>query len=116
VRLEAKGKGKPLVLAEVEILVDGKNVAPTGKAYQSTTIDNAFAEYAVDGAIDSVSCTDRGKGSAWWELELPRPVEIETVRVHPHGDGEPAMADATLVLLNEHRQAVRSGSPGFMAK
>jgi hypothetical protein len=114
VRIEASGKNKPLVLAEVQVVSDGKDVAAGGKTYQSSVADNAFAAYAVDGAMDSVARTSPDKGSAWWEVELPQPCNVQRVRIRHHPDGEAAMSAATLVLLNSQRHVVRSGPAGFL--
>ncbi|MBT7165970.1 MAG: hypothetical protein HN904_24530, partial [Victivallales bacterium] len=110
----ADGKNRPLVLGEVDVVCDGTNIAATGKAYQSTTIDNAFAVYATDGAIDSISRTSPDRSPSWWELELPRSRNVRDVRIHAHGDGEKGMETATLVLLDAHRRVLWSGVPGSL--
>jgi hypothetical protein len=114
IRIEADGKNRPLVLGEVDVVCDGTNIAATGKAYQSTTIDNAFAVYATDGAIDSISRTSPDRSPSWWELELPRSRNVRDVRIHAHGDGEKGMETATLVLLDAHRRVLWSGVPGSL--
>jgi hypothetical protein len=55
---------------------------------------------------------DANKGAY---VELPGPGNIQAVRIHPHADGEAALADATLVLLDAYRRPLRSGPPDFLA-
>jgi len=49
VRIELPGDKRTLTLAEVQVLSDGANIAPQGKASQSTTSHGGDARRAVDG-------------------------------------------------------------------
>ena len=49
VRIELPGKNRILTLAEVEVISSGKNIAPKGKASQSSTASSGDASRATDG-------------------------------------------------------------------
>jgi hypothetical protein len=60
----------------VEVIVGGKNIAPTGKATQSTTSHGAGPARALDGNKSSnwgkggQTHTEENKPNPWWELDL----------------------------------------------
>ena len=53
VRISLSGNDRVLTLAEVEVVSGGKNIAPTGKASQSTVGAGGVPERAIDGNKDS---------------------------------------------------------------
>ncbi len=92
VRVELPGKAKILQLAEVEVFSEGKNVAPAGKASQSSQYADAAAGRANDGRTDG----DYAKGSVahaaqqddpWWEVDLGGEHAIERIAVWNRTDG-----------------------------
>ncbi|MFO0942488.1 MAG: DUF1553 domain-containing protein [Pirellulales bacterium] len=86
VRIELKGKEKILSLAEVQIFVGDANVAPKGKATQSSTSYDADASRAIDGNtsgdFDAKSTTHTAtEQSPWWEVELAEPSLVSKLTV-----------------------------------
>lgn len=113
VRIELPGDKRILTLAEVEVVSSGKNIAQSGKASQSSTYGGAAASRAVDGNKSS----DYGKGGQthtanegttqpWWELDLGRPLEIESVGVWNRKGFENRLDRFTLTLLDADRKVV----------
>jgi|GEM_PF-2178960 len=113
VRVELPGDNRILTLAEVEVIVDGKNIAPAGKAFQSSTSHQGAASRATDGnkkptykqAGQSHTEAERGP---WWELDLGKTVAIERVDIWNRNDG--TMGDRlnnfTFSILDAERNAV----------
>ncbi len=87
VRIELPGSRRTLTLAEVEVFSEGVNVAPRGKARQSTTAHGGVASRAIDGnrsgswKAGGQTHTKEGGRAPWWELDLgsERPVEAIVV-------------------------------------
>jgi len=112
VRVELSGNGRILTLAEVEVIVDGKNVAPQGKATQSSTSSSGDPKRAMDGKKDAgysgggQTHTSPQK-NPWWELDLGKAVDIQRVDIWNRGDGLEGRLDGfTLKLLNAERKEV----------
>ncbi|MBI4976770.1 MAG: SUMF1/EgtB/PvdO family nonheme iron enzyme [Spirochaetes bacterium] len=103
-----------LSLAEVEVQSEGKNIAPQGKASQSTTASGADAARAIDGRTDgawssgSVTHTTE-KIPGWWELDLGAEKNIESIRVWNRTDccGD-RLVGANIQALGEDRSAAWS--------
>jgi putative heme-binding domain-containing protein len=93
VRIELPGKQKTLTLAEVEVFSDGKNVARTGKATQSSTAHGGTADKAIDGNKSGnyndggQTHTAEGTDDPWWEVDLGREYPIEKIVVYNRTDG-----------------------------
>ena len=89
VRISIPGEGKILTLAEVEVISGGENIAPTGSPTQSSVSAGGVPERAVDGNKDrdynknGQTHTSQGKDAVdpWWELDLGKPVSIESIRI-----------------------------------
>ena len=88
VRIELPGDKRILTLAEVEVISAGKNIAPTGKATQSSTNGDAVAARAIDGNKDSdynkkgqTHTSNAGTTLPWWELDLGQPKDIEKIGI-----------------------------------
>ena len=114
VRIELPRTGT-LTLAEVEVFSDGKNIAPQGKAKQSTTANSAGAERAIDGKTDSAFAsgtqthTQEDKKNPWWEVDLGGERPIESVVVWNRADGLSKRLDGfTLTVLDGQRGEVFS--------
>ena len=78
VRIELSGSERVLSLAEVEVFSGGENIAPHGKASQSSTynhVSNPVAGRAIDGntngdfGVESTTHTNN-ETDPWWELDL----------------------------------------------
>ncbi|NOX55671.1 MAG: DUF1553 domain-containing protein, partial [Planctomycetes bacterium] len=94
VRIDLPGKKRILSLAEVQVFSDGKNVAPTGVARQSSTAYQGEAKRAIDGNTDgdyfaakSTTHTNR-EDNPWWQVELAEAVPVERVVVWNRTDGK----------------------------
>ncbi|MCH8830645.1 MAG: DUF1553 domain-containing protein, partial [Planctomycetes bacterium] len=87
VRIEIPGRGKLLSLAEVQVFSQGKNVARTGQAKQSSTDYNGPARLAVDGntngdfAKAKSTTHTRTQNDPWWEVDLGKELPLERVVV-----------------------------------
>lgn len=92
VRIELPGKEKILSLAEVQIMNGETNLAPAGKATQSSTSIDAPAARAIDGntagefAQASVTHTNT-EDNPWWELDLGSEQIITDLRIWNRLDG-----------------------------
>lgn len=86
VRIDLPGENRFLSLAEVEVWQAGQNIAPTGKAQQSSTGYGGEAKRAIDGNRDgnydnnSVTHNNQEK-SPWWELDLGSPQAVEAIEI-----------------------------------
>jgi len=91
IRIELPGKGKILTLAEVEVFVDGTNVAPQGTTKQSSLASGGDPERAIDGNKDP-GYSKNGQthtsveNNPWWEIDLGKEVEIERIDIWNRGD------------------------------
>ena len=87
VRISLTGKNRTLTLAEVEVFADGKNIAPTGKARQSSDSSNAPASRAIDGNKSPLfndkgqTHTEENSKNPFWELDLGKQVPVEQVAI-----------------------------------
>jgi len=112
VRVELSGNDRILTLAEVEVIVDGKNVAAQGKATQSSTSSNGDPKRAMDGNKESAYGSDgqthtSPQKNPWWELDLGKAVDIQRVDIWNRGDGLEGRLDGfTLKLLDAKRKQV----------
>ena len=60
---------------------DRVNWAPKSKASQSSTYKGMDAARAIDGNLDTYSQTDLKEDLSWFKLDLPKPVEIDSISV-----------------------------------
>jgi hypothetical protein len=111
VRVELPGKARTLQLAEVEIFSGGHNVAPLGRATQSSTAENGVAARANDGSTDgdytkqSVSQTLSGD-DPWWELELSATEAIEKIVVWGRTGADATPSGLRVTVFEEGRKQV----------
>jgi glucose/arabinose dehydrogenase/azurin len=120
VRVELPRKGT-LTLAEVQVFSGGNNVAPGGKAKQSSVASAGPASRAIDGKTDGAyeagtsTHTREGESSPWWELDLGGEKTIERVTVWNRTDGElgKRLDGFTLTVLDARRAEVfkKAGNP-----
>ena len=87
VRIELPGEKRTLTLAEVQVMSEGRNIAPLGKAKQSATVHGGDAKRAIDGntsgqyADGGQTHTPENGNDPWWELDLGREATIESVTI-----------------------------------
>ncbi len=114
IRVQIPGNDRILSLAEVQVLSGGINVAPTGKATQSSTDFAGPAEYAIDGNTDgdflkkSVTHTAIST-DPWWELDLGQETPIDRIVLwNRTGNGiHTRLANFRISLLNANRDDVQ---------
>jgi len=121
IRISVGGEGPVLTLAEVEVTVDGKNVAPQATATQSSVGAGGVPERAIDGNKDGdwgkngQTHTSQGKDDApWWELDLGAARPVSKIQVWNRQGYESRLDGFKLELLNEAREPVyqRNNNPG----
>ncbi|HEV3002808.1 MAG TPA: HEAT repeat domain-containing protein, partial [Pirellulales bacterium] len=115
VRIELPGNGRVLTLAEVEVISGGTNVAPAGKASQSSTGYGGEAKRGIDGNT-SGAYSDGGQSHTneqtdpWWEVDLgqERPIDAIIVWNRSEGNGQFAkrLDGFKLSMLDGNRQPV----------
>jgi putative heme-binding domain-containing protein len=115
VRVELPGNGRVLTLAEVEISCGGTNVAPAGKASQSSIGYGGEPKRAIDGNT-SGAYSDGGQShtndesNPWWEVDLgqERPIDAITIWNRTEGNGQYAkrLDRFKLSVLDAGRQGV----------
>jgi putative heme-binding domain-containing protein len=113
VRIELRGR-RTLTLAEVEVLSDGRNVAPLGKATQKNTAYDGPAERAIDGNKNGdygnggQTHTQENTPNPWWEVDLGAGYPIDSVAVwnRTEGDYFKRLDRYTVKVLDEGRNVV----------
>ncbi|HEV8605489.1 MAG TPA: PVC-type heme-binding CxxCH protein [Tepidisphaeraceae bacterium] len=86
VRIDLPRRGT-LTLAEVQVFSEGKNIAPAGKATQSSTSNGGDASKAIDGNTNglfgagSQTHTVENENRPWWEVDLGGEFPIEAVTI-----------------------------------
>ncbi len=122
VRIELPRKGT-LTLAEVEVFSEGKNIAPEGKATQSSVSNDGEAKRAIDGNTDgsygsgSQTHTQENEKQPWWEVDLGRNVPVEAIAIWNRSEGDGAYVDRlegfTLTVLDSNRREIfkKAGNP-----
>lgn len=116
VRIELPGKDRILSLAEVQVYSGSENVAPKGKAKQSSVDFEGAPERAIDGNTDgdyetAKSTTHtRTEKDPWWEVDLGEEKVLDSVRIwnRTGGDLGSRLANFRVVLLDAGREAVWS--------
>jgi putative heme-binding domain-containing protein len=112
VRIELRGR-RTLTLAEVEVISDGRNVAPQGKASQKNTTHGGPAARAIDGnknptyAGGGQTHTEENTPDPWWEVDLGADVPIESITVYNRTESfEKRLDHFTLKVLDAARNTV----------
>jgi hypothetical protein len=114
IRIEIPGREEFLSLAEVQVFSGDENVAPKGKATQSSTDYNGPAELAIDNVTDgdyftakSTTHTKKQK-SPWWEVDLgeARPIDRIVLFNRIDGDLHTRLHDFRVSVLGPGRQPV----------
>ncbi|HVS08539.1 MAG TPA: PVC-type heme-binding CxxCH protein [Planctomycetota bacterium] len=92
VRIELPGPRRTLTLAEVEVLSGGENVAPRGRATQSSLAWDGVPERALDGnrsgryGDGGQTHTAEDRPDPWWELDLGEELAIDAVVLWNRGE------------------------------
>lgn len=113
VRIELKGR-RTLTLAEVEVVVDGRNVAPAGKASQVNTAHGGPASRGIDGNKDGSyrsggqTHTEEDTPDPWWEVDLGSECPIDSIAVYTRTEGEfyRRLDPYTIQVLDARRNVV----------
>lgn len=114
VRVTLPGKGKFLHLAEVEVYSRGRNIAPEGKASQSSTDFGGPAARGNDGNTDGVYANNSVTHTAqqndpWWEVDLGSSRPIDRIVVFNRLDNVQARLDGYVVsVLDGQRNEIFS--------
>ena len=112
VRIELPGQ-EPLTLAEVEVWSGGRNIAPQGRASQSSEAWGGVPQRAVDRISDgawasgSQSHTAEGATDPWWELDLGADFPIEAITIWNRTDDNLGrrLEGHRIVVLDGERRA-----------
>ena len=101
-----------LSLAEVEVFVGDKNVAPSGQATQSSTAYKAPAKRAIDGntsdrfGANTITHTEENVDTPTWELDLGRAYPIDRVVLWNRGEGFGGRLDGVRVTLSDGERKI----------
>ena len=113
IRIELPGTQRVLSLSEVQIFDSSENVAPKGKATQSSTDGGGEASRAIDGntngSFDASSTTmTKAQDSPWWELDLGAETPLEELAIWNRTDRGlgTRLADFKLLALDAQRKTV----------
>ena len=107
VTVDIPKRSATLSLAEVEVFVGDKNVAPAGKASQSSTDYRGEAKRAIDGntsdrfGSNSVTHTDENVDTPTWELDLGQEMPIDRVVLWNRGEGFGGRLNGVRVALSD---------------
>jgi hypothetical protein len=111
IRIDLAGEKKMIHVAEIQVFRDGKNIARTGKATQSSTGFGGPAARAIDGNTDgdyqknSVTHTAISK-NPWLEIDLGKTTEIDKIVIWNRTDSglQSRLDGFSLSILNDERQ------------
>ncbi len=114
VRIEIPDQKRMLTLNEVEVISGKKNIAPQGKATQSSTDHDGPASRAIDGnknlsfsAKGMTHTKEGGENNPWWELDLGGSYDVKSVNVWNRGEGfEDRLNGFTVVLLDGDKKVI----------
>jgi azurin len=115
VRIELPRQGT-LTLAEVQVFSDGRNIAPAGKAKQSSVAYGGQPSRAIDGNTDgnysagASTHTAENSDHPWWEVDLGGDHPIESVVVWNRTDDNGSYANRlegfTVTILDGTRHEI----------
>jgi putative heme-binding domain-containing protein len=114
VRIELPGKRRILTLAEVKVLSNGRNLARSGKATQSSVAHGGTADLAIDGNTNpdfskrSQTHTVESSDTPWWEVDLKGSFEVEQVEIFNRVEGKlgERLKNFTLQVLDADRKVI----------
>lgn len=107
IRIELPQKGT-LTLSEVEVFLDGRNIATYGSATQSSVSNGGDAARAIDGNTsgkygDGSSTHTEESEKPWWRLDLGKSYPVDTIVVYNRIDPgtEQRLNGFTLMALDD---------------
>jgi len=115
VRVELPGDGRYLSLSEVEVFSGRKNIAPKGKATQSSLWGRGVAQLAIDGNTSGEygdgTITHTAKSTnPWWELDLGRETDVSKVTVWNRASIGERLDGFRLLVLDASRSQTLTAS------
>lgn len=114
VRVEIAGNSL-LCLAEVEVFSESRNVAPRGKATQSSDYDQAPRPTTADKAIDGNTNGELAAGSVthtkldinpWWEVDLQKDRELSKIVIWNRSERQQRLDGFKLSVLSAERKVI----------
>lgn len=114
IRIDLPGDDKILSLAEVQVFSANENIAPKGKASQSSVTYKGRPNRAIDGNTDGdyfgANSTTHTESSSnpWWELDLKAERPIDRIAVWNRTDNglHERLAGAKLTVFDAKRHVV----------
>lgn len=109
VRVESPGKQRFLHLAEVQVFSGSENIAPRGKASQSSTDFGGAASRGNDGDTNGVFTQNSVTHTAsdddpWWEVDLGGNRAVDHIVVWNRAEAAERLTGWRIVTLDENRQ------------
>ena len=114
VRVEIAAK-RVLCLAEVEVFSESRNIAPRGKATQSSNFDQTPRPTTADKAIDGNTNGDIAAGSIthtkldinpWWEVDLQKDRELSKIVIWNRNERQERLDGFKLSVLSAERKVI----------
>jgi putative heme-binding domain-containing protein len=114
VRIELPGRRRTLTLAEVQVLSDGRNIAPRGKASQKNTSNGGDAHRAIDGNTNGSygaggqTHSEENTSNPWWQVDLGGDFPIDSIVVWNRTDDGlgKRLSGFTVKVLDKKRQVI----------
>ncbi|WP_406694003.1 PVC-type heme-binding CxxCH protein [Singulisphaera sp. Ch08] len=126
VRIELPGRQRTLTLAEVEVMSDGRNLAPAGKASQKNTSNRGEAKRAIDGnrvgdfSSNGQTHSEENTPNPWWEVDLGAEQPLDSIIIYNRTDGNlgKRLDNFNLTILDGLRNVVleKSKQPATTAR
>ena len=119
VRISLKGR-RTLTLAEVEVISDGRNIAPMGRASQKNVSSGGKASRGIDGnrsgsyGKGGQTHTEEETLDPWWEVDLGGEYPIESIAIYNRTDaelGERLEHFSVAVLDNQRGEGLAKNRP-----
>ncbi len=114
VRVEIPGDQKILSLAEVQVFANGKNIATSGTATQSSSRFDGPPKLAIDGNTNGDYFTAKStthtatESNPWWQLDLGSTKDLERIVLWNRTDGNVGVRlnNFRLSVLDENKKPV----------
>jgi hypothetical protein len=118
-RIDLPGQNRLLSLAEVQIFQGTENIAPAGKATQSSLYGTGAASLAIDGNTNghyfeaSSTTHTNDEADPWWEVDLGQVQRVDHIVVWNRTDSglESRLKDYRVSLLDAKRNTVWAHQP-----
>ena len=112
VNISISGKGKILSLAEVQVFVEGRNIAVKKPTVQNSTGHGGVSSRAVDGNTDgdwgkgSITHTAENTDNPTWEVDLGDEKKIDVISIWNRDGTESRLNGVEIVILDKERKSV----------